>query len=77
MTRPAAARPRGTFVALDGLHVTALPDVAAQHADAILPGPGEQTFPRFLEDFRAGQPLRRYESTSGRTLDRLPPVRRI
>jgi radical SAM superfamily enzyme YgiQ (UPF0313 family) len=71
-----AYRARGTFVALGGLHVTSLPDEAAQHADAIFLGPGEETFPRFLDDFRAGQPLRRYVSTSGRTLDRIPPIRR-
>ena len=56
---------KGVFVALGGLHVTSLPDEAAAHADAIFLGPGEQTFPRFLDDFRAGQPLRRYVSTVG------------
>jgi radical SAM superfamily enzyme YgiQ (UPF0313 family) len=71
-----AYRAKGIFVALGGLHVTALPDEAAPHADALFLGPGEQTFPQFLTDFRAGQPLRRYESTSGRTLERVPPIRR-
>jgi radical SAM superfamily enzyme YgiQ (UPF0313 family) len=33
-------RRRGVFVALGGLHVTSLPDEAAQHADAIFTGPG-------------------------------------
>jgi radical SAM superfamily enzyme YgiQ (UPF0313 family) len=69
-------RTRGVFVALGGLHVTALPDEAAAHADAVFIGPGEQTFPCFLTDFRAGRPRRRYVSTEGRTLDRLPPIRR-
>ncbi len=69
-------RSRGSFVALGGLHVTSLPAEAAPHADAVFLGPGEQTFPRFLADFRAGCPAPRYESTAGRTLDRLPPVRR-
>ena len=49
-------RARGVFVALGGLHVTSLPAEAAAHADAIFLGPGEQTFPRFLDDFRAGRP---------------------
>ncbi len=71
-----AYRAKGVFVALGGLHVTALPDEAAAHADAIFLGPGEQTFPQFLDDFRAGRPLVRYVSTAGRTLDRLPPIRR-
>ncbi len=69
-------RAKGVFVVLGGLHVTSLPEEAARHADAIFLGPGEQTFPRFLDDFRAGRPLRRYVSTSGRTLDRVPPIRR-
>src|SRR4029453_2750637 len=69
-------RARGVFVALGGLHVTALPNEAAPHADAIFLGPGEQTFPRFLADFRSRQPLRVYQPTSGRPLDRIPPIRR-
>jgi radical SAM superfamily enzyme YgiQ (UPF0313 family) len=69
-------RRRGVFVALGGLHVTSLPDEAAAHADTIFLGPAEQTFPAFLADFRAGRPLSRYVSASGRTLDRVPPIRR-
>ena len=49
-------RARGAFVALGGLHVTSLPEEAAAHADAVFLGPGEQTFPRFLDDLRAGRP---------------------
>src|SRR6266545_3060841 len=69
-------RARGAFVALGGLHVTSLPDEAAVHADAVFLGPGEQTFPQFLRDFRERRTAARYSSTSGRTLDRLPPIRR-
>ena len=69
-------RAKGCFVVLGGLHVTSLPEEARFHADAIFLGPGEQTFPQFLKDFRAGAPKDRYVSTTGRTLDRLPPVRR-
>jgi radical SAM superfamily enzyme YgiQ (UPF0313 family) len=68
-------RARGAYVALGGLHVTSLPDEAAQHADTIFIGPGEHTFPRFLQDLAAGTPQRRYES-SVRTLEALPPIRR-
>lgn len=69
-------RAEGIFVGLGGLHVTSLPDEAARHADAIFLGPGEQIFPQFLQDFRAGQPQRVYASTAGRTLERIPPIRR-
>jgi radical SAM superfamily enzyme YgiQ (UPF0313 family) len=69
-------RTKGCFVALGGLHVTSLPNEAAPHADVIFLGPGEQTFPQFLKDFRNGAPAPRYASTSGRTIAGLPPVRR-
>ncbi|MDP2957858.1 MAG: radical SAM protein [Longimicrobiales bacterium] len=71
-----AYRARGVFVALGGLHVTSLPEEAAPHADVVFLGPGEQTFPQFLLDLRAGRPERVYRSTAGRTLEGLPPVRR-
>ena len=68
-------RRRGAFVALGGLHVTSLPVEAAAHADAIFLGPGEDTWPRFLEDWRRGHPARIYRS-SVRTLSGVPPIRR-
>src|SRR6187397_1964769 len=69
-------RARGCPVALGGLHVTSLPDEASAHADVIFLGPGEQTFPQFLAEFRAGGFATRYVSTAGRTLERVPPIRR-
>ncbi len=68
-------RRRGAHVALGGLHVTSLPDEAARHADTIFLGPGEDTWPRFLSEFRAGNPRRIYQSTI-RTLEEMPPIRR-
>jgi hypothetical protein len=38
-------RARGVFVALGGLHVTALPDEAAPHAECDLPRPGRTDVP--------------------------------
>jgi radical SAM superfamily enzyme YgiQ (UPF0313 family) len=68
-------RRRGAHVALGGLHVTALPGEAARHADTIFIGPGEDTWPSFLADFRAGRPRKVYQSRA-RTLVGLPKVRR-
>ncbi|MCP4270930.1 MAG: B12-binding domain-containing radical SAM protein [Gammaproteobacteria bacterium] len=68
-------RAKGCFVVLGGLHVTSLPEEAAMHADAIFLGPGEETFPKFLSDFRSGNARKRYFSPV-RTLDTLPPIRR-
>ena len=60
---------------LGGLHVTALPDEAALHADSIFLGPAEESFPRFLKDFRNKIPQKVYRS-SIRTLQNMPVVRR-
>jgi hypothetical protein len=68
-------RARGAYVVLGGLHVTSLPGEAAAHADTIFLGPGEDTWPWFLADFRRGVPGRVYRSTT-RTLAEVPPVRR-
>lgn len=68
-------RARGCYVVMGGLHVTSLPDEAAQHADTICLGPGEHTFPVFLADWRAKRPKPRYTSTQ-RSLAGAPLVRR-
>ena len=62
-------------MALGGLHVTSLPDEAALHADTIFLGPGEDTWPAFLADFRRGCPKQVYQSQA-RTLAAVPPIRR-
>jgi radical SAM superfamily enzyme YgiQ (UPF0313 family) len=68
-------RKKGAYVIFGGLHVTSLPDEAEQYADTIFLGPGEETFPQFLKDFKDGKPRKRYFS-SVRTLGKIPPVRR-
>ena len=68
-------RSRGSYVVLGGLHVTSMPHEAAQHADTICLGPGDDIWPLFLRDFRAGYPEPTYVSTV-RTLDFTPPIRR-
>lgn len=68
-------RLQGAYVILGGLHVTSLPDEAAPHADTIFLGPGEETFPQFLKDFKNGTAKKIYSSAI-RTLDKIPPIRR-
>lgn len=68
-------RKKGVFVALGGLHVTSLPEEAEQHADSVFIGPGEDTFPQFLKDFKNKVTAKRYISKH-RTLESLPHVRR-
>lgn len=68
-------RDKGAYVILGGLHVTALPNEAAAHADSIFLGPAEEAFPRFLEDFKNKNPQKVYRSAI-RTLQDMPKVRR-
>ena len=55
-------RARGIAVVLGGLHVTALPEEASQHADAVVVGEGESVWPMILDDFQAGRLEPRYQS---------------
>jgi radical SAM superfamily enzyme YgiQ (UPF0313 family) len=68
-------RKKGSYVCLGGLHVTSLPQEAAQHADSIFIGPGEDTFPVFLKDFRSGTPKKIYYNHQ-RSIEEIPPLRR-
>jgi radical SAM superfamily enzyme YgiQ (UPF0313 family) len=42
-------------VVMGGLHVTAMPDEARQHCDAVVVGEGEALWPQLLSDFERGQ----------------------
>jgi radical SAM superfamily enzyme YgiQ (UPF0313 family) len=68
-------RVNGAYVILGGLHVTSLPEEAEKHADSIFLGPGDQTFPQFLKDFKGGRPRKRYFAQE-RTIQNIPPLRR-
>lgn len=47
-------RKKGVPVVMGGIHVTALPQEAAQHADAVVIGEAEGSWERLLQDFRKG-----------------------
>ncbi|MHB0913915.1 MAG: B12-binding domain-containing radical SAM protein [Armatimonadota bacterium] len=68
-------RAKGIYVVMGGLHPTSLPGECARHADTVFAGPGEDTWPAFLADFRNGRPGRVYRSAE-RTLIGQPPPRR-
>jgi radical SAM superfamily enzyme YgiQ (UPF0313 family) len=69
-------RNRGIPVVLGGPHVTLLPDEADQHADAIIIGYAEQTWPQLLRDFSQGQLKARYYQNSDFSLANQPYPRR-
>lgn len=71
----AAYRRRGVPVVMGGIHPTACPDEALEHADAIVCGEAEEAWPELLRDFKKGEMKRSYRpefpSLAGR-----PPARR-
>src|SRR5262249_37904261 len=69
-------RARGQTVVIGGVHATLLPDEAAQHADAIVTGYAEQSWPQLLRDFANGRLQPRYFMPTGRHLAGIPHARR-
>src|SRR6185369_15053761 len=71
-------RAQGRTVVLGGPHVTLVPDEAAQHADAIVVGYAEDTWPELLRDFARGALRRDYRQALDFSLDRpdMPYARR-
>lgn len=65
-------RRRGVPVVLGGVHPTLLPDEAQQHADAIVVGYAEESWPQLLRDFVAGKMQRRYDQAPNLSLADLP-----
>jgi radical SAM superfamily enzyme YgiQ (UPF0313 family) len=61
-------RKAGTIVILGGLHVTLMPDEAAQHADVIVIGEAEPVWKDVIADLRRGQAKPRYDAR-GDTFD--------
>jgi radical SAM superfamily enzyme YgiQ (UPF0313 family) len=62
-------------VVIGGPHATALPDEAARHADAVVVGEAEDTWPVVLDDVRRGKLRQMYVSTRQASLARMPAPR--
>src|SRR4029077_6521353 len=69
-------RQRGITVVLGGPHVTLIPEDAAPHADAIVVGYAEDTWPQLLRDFSAGKLASEYRQASGLEIGGRPFPRR-
>jgi radical SAM superfamily enzyme YgiQ (UPF0313 family) len=61
---------------LGGPHVTLIPDDAQGHADAIVTGYAEESWPQLLRDFVAGRMKPRYTQAPDLKLEGLPAPRR-
>jgi radical SAM superfamily enzyme YgiQ (UPF0313 family) len=69
-------RARGIIVVLGGPHVTLIPDDAAPHADAVVVGYAEDTWPELLRDFVNGTLRPRYNQSPMLDLSDRPFARR-
>lgn len=63
-------RQQGQTVVLGGPHITLMPEEAIQHADAIVTGYAEESWPQLLHDFVAGNLQARYDMRPDFTLDK-------
>jgi radical SAM superfamily enzyme YgiQ (UPF0313 family) len=72
----AVFRRRGIPVVLGGPHVTLVPDDAAPHADAVVVGYAEESWPELLRDLAAGRLRPRYDQRPGLSLAGMPFPRR-
>ena len=72
----ARLRERRIPVVLGGVHPTLMPDEAAQHADSVVVGYAEESWPRLLRDFTAGRMATRYNQGPHLSLANLPFPRR-
>jgi len=69
-------RRRGITVVLGGPHVTLIPEDAQPHADAIVVGYAEDTWPQLLRDWSAGRLKPRYNQAPGLEIGGRPFPRR-
>jgi len=69
-------RSQGIATVLGGPHVTLIPEDAQHHADAIVVGYAEDTWPQLLRDFTTGQMQPRYDQAADLNLAHRPFPRR-
>jgi radical SAM superfamily enzyme YgiQ (UPF0313 family) len=69
-------RARGIPVVMGGPHITLIPDDAQPHADSLVIGYAEDTWPQLLRDFVAGQMQPRYVQAPDLSLANRPFPRR-
>ena len=69
-------RRMGKTVIMGGMHVSALPEEALEHSDAVVVGEAERLWPELLEDYEEGKLKKVYKSKELPDLSGLPIPRR-
>ena len=73
----AAYRQRGVPVVMGGFHPTLLPEEAMEHADAVVVGDAEASWPAVLDDLALGRLQRLYRPADGRPYAGVRPDRTL
>ena len=53
---------KGSYVVLGGYYPTYMPEEAAEYGDTIIIGAGEYSWPKFLKDYKDGNPQKIYNT---------------
>lgn len=65
-------RRRGRYVVMGGIHASLEPQEALEHADTVIIGEAEETWPAFIRDFKNSCPQKIYSATNLASLENLP-----
>jgi radical SAM superfamily enzyme YgiQ (UPF0313 family) len=68
-------RKRGVPLVMGGIHPSLLPDEAVEHADSVVIGEAEDTWPRLIDDFQRGSMRPIYREVKRESLANLPHPR--
>ena len=71
-----AYRKKGITVVLGGIHPTALPEEAKEHADSVVTGEAEEVWPHLIEDAKMGNLKPFYRQEGYTELSKIPIPRR-
>lgn len=69
-------REKGVTVVMGGVHASAMPDEALLHADVVIVGEADKSWPKFLQDYREGNHKRVYDEKERFPLEDMPDPRR-
>jgi radical SAM superfamily enzyme YgiQ (UPF0313 family) len=69
-------REKGITVVMGGVHVSAMPEEAVEHADSVVIGEAENIWPKLLEDYKGGSLKKFYKADGLMDLTHLPFPRR-
>lgn len=70
-----AYKERDVKVVLGGVHASALPEEAIQHADSVVIGEAEETWPKLLNDFKKGKLQQFYKNEQYPDISKYPMPR--